>query len=211
MLCDTKAKKVCTNINNLLQQPHIAFTKGKVSMVTANGLLHSLELCSCPDADERFTQTHSIWVKPQEMEYVCDFDTVVKGSHFKMDFRRLHLHGVCMVHVPSQNIILLIGDKNSGEIWKYDIDSKLWTSTGVDFLDVAFSAVLTASENYVVIGSEADSSGEGLYVLHIGDPDNYSLHRCAIEGPKWGSLGSRGPDLDDTRKNTMQPGSHNNT
>ena len=164
----------------------------KQSMVVANGLLHSLDHCSIAEANQCFTKTHAIRVKPDEMEYVADFDRVVKGANFHQDGgvfgdSRLHLPNVTLIHVPSQNIILLIGancQHGPSVIWKYEINTKLWTPTGINTLWFTLSsAILTTSEKVVVIAGYDKALCNKLYILNIEDPVNYTLNHCTIGCP----------------------------
>ena len=137
ILCYTKAKRVRTELNNMRRRRGVISLyepKNKQSMVSANGLVHSLNRSSFPDEEGKWTKVHSIWESERKINYVSDFEAFVNASHFYANKIKsgsdvqscLTLYRITLVHVPSQNIILLIGDDRSREIWIYDIESKSW-------------------------------------------------------------------------------------
>ena len=101
------------------------------------------------------------------------------------------IQGASTVYVPSQQIILVIGGEDDGEmigfIWKYDICSNKWSKVnGIKFDFWWTSAVLTSNEEYVVISGGLDEDYEGIdkiHVLDIRNKRNYVLRECSIKCP----------------------------
>ncbi len=109
-------------------------------------------------------------------------ETTLSGIEF--------LRGSCLIHVASQNKLLLFGGDtfngyyNLSYIYEYSLETKVWGKWNdtIQLTCVYAGAVLTDDERYVIIvgGNFSDK----IYVLDIIEP---SLKRSSIKCPKQGS------------------------
>lgn len=104
-----------------------------------------------------------------------------------------------LIHIPSKKSILMIGGSLGssgrgwgGEIWKYDLDSRRWSEIKRIKLRISGCfALLTADEQYVVIGggyTESFTALNSIHILDIRDDANYKLKMSRIQCPWRGDM-----------------------
>ena len=192
IVCDTPTQRT------LVKRYNTNLEYCTTRMVTADRMLHDVtftkEYSSIQVTQEQ--STHSIWNGSvggeSDIERVSGFDAFVQNSGCSVMQKASWRNAgeISLLHVPSQNIILLIGGPPLMAMWKYHIDTKLWISTGIAVPDLQLTSVLTPSENQVIIGA-VTRFGQGrklLYILDIQDPEQYKLQRCSIECPQQGTI-----------------------
>ena len=101
------------------------------------------------------------------------------------------------IAVPSKNVILLIGWNRESdtyaeydfEILKYSVNDKKWSGTGIDFPYFRPSAVLTPTEEYVILsgGKEANDDQsrftDKMHVLDIRTNSKWTLYQSKVRIP----------------------------
>ena len=135
---------------------------------------------------------------PQHLEFDTNLNENDKWVPVPRGFSSIA--GLSAIHVPSKDIILLIGGHveyryNFG-IWIYSLKTK--QAKKLD--DISFnyshvSSALTSCENYVIIASkkvqhasqfDMCNENDEIFVLDIRDDNEYKLRKCDIKLPKAG-------------------------
>ena len=152
------------------------------TMVSVNGTMHKVG------------GPHTIWNEDK-----LDWEPInVKAAYLDV---HEDIADVCLVHVPSKNCVLMLGgnddsfsfdedsvDKSTG-IWRYCVRSGLWEQMkddeGKPFMFVdnpeIHQILLSSNERFVIIAPE---QRESLYVLDIGDDNQYKLWESSVQLPK---------------------------
>ena len=94
------------------------------------------------------------------------------------------------IAVPSKNIILLIGCRGFNfDILKYSVDDKKWSRTEIEFTYIRPSAVLTPSEEYVILSGGKEENGnrsrfvDKMHILDIRADSKWTLYESKVRIP----------------------------
>ena len=147
--------------------------------------------------------THHVWnFNKKRNEY--------KLIHqFKFD--KQNLMYLSLVHVPSKQMILMIGGsdihnydkRNYSEedkrrrigIWKFCLISQKWTKlqfVGTDFKQANVRCALSSNEDFVIIAGGWDNimeESDEIFVLDLRDNNQYKLRKSEIKCPQKGKCG----------------------
>lgn len=103
------------------------------------------------------------------------------------------------VNVPSKGMVLVIGGRGAPahrgdghgydfEIWKYEVATNEWSGTGISFEFWRPTAVLTPSENFVILAGghkfRTNEFGEYVHVLDMQDKESWQLYQTQVCIPK---------------------------
>lgn len=131
-----------------------------ISLVNVNGTIHKMS------GTPNNALIHRVW---DDNKMIWEQSTLWEIETYS------EVIGMSLIHVPSENMIVMIGGfnpvynqkKNNDEelrhlgIWTYQIETKRWTEINDSFLFGACSAVLTSNEKYIIIdGWGADANLE---------------------------------------------------
>lgn len=143
-------------------------------------------------------RTHRKWVLNKDINDFGGFHDWITNKGFQFD----DVEAMSLIHVPSQNILLLFCRAGSEMeyktfgVWRYHITKGQWTRVdGIEF-DFESEVVLTADEKYVVIigGNELYIDDDGcnqevenqddIFVLDIQNKAEYKLWGTSIRVPQ---------------------------
>ena len=156
-------------------------------MLKINGQVHNLGVQSPTE--------HVMWSEMQNK-----WEPIKMLPAFSWEFKGVR--GTALVHVPSKNMVLMIGGKARGTgkwggkwvgLWKYDITTGQWSKIEIDgfhFVNVHnHQTVLTSDEDFVIM--YVSSALNPLHVLDIRDDQNIKHLEISLKIPpeiKCGSL-----------------------
>ena len=141
-----------------------------ISLVNVNGTIHKL----CGTRNKGLI--HRVW---DENKKIWEKSTLWRIKTYSQ------MKQTSLIHVPSKNMIVLIGGVNCGfnqkedendlryvGIWSYQIEKKRWTQINNEFCFGACSAVLTSDEDYIIISGwfadhDLEMNSETLKVLDV--------------------------------------------
>ena len=170
-------------------------------MVKVDDIFHTVCLTDHCGAFQHdvWNRTDQKWEENKDIEDLSGFQKWKYGQMFQFE----DVETMSLIHVPSQNIILLFCSlgldpqyHNVG-LWRYHLEKRQWTRVeGIEF-DFHSGGVLTQDEKYVVIvgGNELyvdDENGyehrvenqDDIFVLDIQNKAEYKLWGTSIRFPR---------------------------